>query len=95
MTVTIENYKGELFEIETYFAQEFKGLGGWNINAEVSFNGKKKTFRYYTTDSIFIDQISEMKADNASWHEIQNAYKEKTFDSLEESILEWCEETFN
>ena len=33
-----------------------------------------------------------MKADDASWDEIQNAYKEKAFDSLEESILEWCEE---
>ena len=92
MTTTIENYKGKQFEIETYFAQEFKGRGGWNINCEVSFKGEKKTFRHYTTDSMFIDQISDMKADDASWDEIQNAYKEKSFDSLEESILEWCEE---
>lgn len=91
MTTTIENYNGEEFEITTYFSQEFRGRGGWNINCEVSFKGNEKTFRHYTTDSIFIDEISDMKADNASWEEIQNAYKEKVFDSIEEDILEWCE----
>lgn len=84
--------KGEQFEIETYFAHEFQGRGGWNVICEVSFKGEKKTFRHYTTDSMFIDQISDMKADDASWDEIQNAYKEKAFDSIEENILEWCEE---
>ena len=92
MKTTIENYNGEQFEMETYFTQQFKGKGGWNINCEVTFKGEKKTFRYYTTDSMFIDQISEMKADDASWEEIQNAYKEKVLYRIEESILEWCEE---
>jgi hypothetical protein len=88
----IENYKGKQFEVETYFAQEFKGRGGWNINCEVSYMGKKKTFRHYTTDSMFIDEISDMKADDASWDEIQKAYSEKVFDDLKEIILEWCED---
>jgi hypothetical protein len=92
MITIIENYRGEQFEIETYFSQEFKGRGGWNINCEVSFKGEKKTFSYYTTDSMFIDQITDMTADGASWGEIQNAYMEKSFDSMEECILEWCEE---
>ena len=92
MKATIENYRGEKFEIDIYFSKDFKGRGGWNINCEASFNGVKKTFRHYITDSVFIDHISEMKADGASWDEIQNAYKEKAFDSIEESILEWCEE---
>lgn len=92
MKTTIENYKGEQFEIENHFSQEFKGRGGWNINCEVSFKGEKKKFRHYTTDSMFIDGISDMKADDASSEEIQNAYKEKAFYSMEESILEWCEE---
>ena len=92
MKTTIENYRGEKFEVETYFNQEFKGRGGWNINCEVYFKGEKKTFRYYTTDSMFIDQISEMKADYASWDDIQNAYIEKVFYRIEDSIFEWCEE---
>lgn len=92
MTTTIENHEGEQFEIETYFSQEFKGRGSWNINCEVSFKGQKKTFSLQTTDSIFIDKISDIKADNVfSWDEIQNDYKEKALDMLEESIIEWCE----
>jgi hypothetical protein len=89
---TIENYKGEQFKIETYFTHEFKGRGGWNINCEASFKGEKKTFRHYTNDSMFIDQISAMKAENDSWDEIQEAYKIFALDALSESILEWCEE---
>lgn len=89
---TIENHKGEKFEIETYFTQEFKGRGGWNIRCEVSFEGEEKTFNHYTTDSVFIDEISRMKENDNSWDEIQNAYKEKVFDYMEESIIEWCEE---
>lgn len=89
---TIEKYNGQRFEIDTYFSQTLRGRGGWNINCEVSFKGEKKTFRHYTTDSMFIDQISDMKADHASWDEIQKAYKEKAFDSIEPDILEWCED---
>jgi len=92
MKTTIENYRGEQFEVETYFNQEYRGRGGWNINCEVSFRGEKKTFRHYTTDSMFTDQISDMKANDASWDEIQNDYKEKVFYRIEESIIEWCEE---
>ena len=92
MNTTIKNHKGEQFEIETYFDQTFKGRGGWNINCEVSYKGNRKTFHHYTTDSMFVDEISDMKADNYSWGEIQAAYKEKAFDSMKESILEWCEE---
>lgn len=92
MKTTIENHRGEQFEVETYFNQEYRGRGGWNINCEVSFRGEKKTFHHYTTDSMFTDQISDMKANDASWDEIQNDFKEKVFYRIEESIIEWCEE---
>jgi hypothetical protein len=95
MRTLIENQKEQKFEIDIYFEQEFKGRGGWNINCEVCFMGAKKTFRRYITDSGFIDEISRMKSDNSSHEEIQNAYKEKVFDSLEESILEWCEDVLD
>lgn len=92
MKTTIENYNREQFEVELYFSQEFKGRGGWNINCEVKFKGEKKTFCHYTNDSMFIDSMSDMRADDASWDEIQNAYFEQSFDNLEESVIEWCEE---
>lgn len=92
MKATIQNYTGEQFEIEILFFQIFKGRGAWSINCEVSYKGHKKTFHTLTTDSIFVDKISDMKADGASWDEIQKACKEKFFDNLEESILEWCVE---
>jgi len=92
MNTTIENYRGEQFEVELYFTQEFKGRGGWNINCEVTFKSDKKIFRRYTTDTIFIDSISDMKSDDASYDEIQDAYYEKSFSSVEESVIDWCEE---
>lgn len=92
MKTIIENYKREQFEIGTYFTQEFKGRGGWNINCEVSFKGENKIFHHYINDSQFIDEISRMRANDASWDDIQNAYKDKSFDELKEIILEWCED---
>jgi hypothetical protein len=92
MNTTIENHKGQQFVIETYFANELKSHGQWNITCEVTFKGQKKTFRKHTTDSLFIDEIAGMRSDNASWDDIQNAYKQHAFDDLEEIILEWCED---
>ena len=66
--------------------------GGWNITCEVSFKSETKNFRNYTTDSIFIDEISNMKADDASFDEIQNAYYEHSFHKMEEEVAEWIEE---
>lgn len=91
MNTTIQHHVGEKFEIEIYFEQQFKGRGGWNINCTVSFKSEKKTFSHYTTDSMFIDKISDMKTDDASWADIQQAYKEHAFDKIEQDILEWCE----
>ena len=92
MTTTINNQKGEQFQIDVYFYQEFKGRGGWHIKCEVAFKSDKKIFSHYTTDSMFFDEISDMKANDNSWYEIQNAYKEKSFAHMEENILDWCEE---
>lgn len=89
---TIENYKGVAFDIETYYTHSFKGRGGWDINCEVSFMGHKKTFREFTTDATFIDQISDMKSNDASWDDIQEKYADQYSDQRKEEIAEWCEE---
>jgi hypothetical protein len=90
MKTKITNHKGQQFEIETYFLKNKKGYGTWNITCEVWYGGEFKSFVYHTTDSSFIDEINNMG--DATWDEIQNAYKEKAFDSLKQSILVWCEE---
>jgi len=91
MNIVLSNYQGQEFNVNLYFSHEFQGRGGWSINCEVSFKCYKKEFRHYTTDSEFIDQISDMKSDDISFKEIQNKYKEKFFDDLKEIIIEWCE----
>ena len=92
MKTLIENYNREEFEIELDFNHSFKGRGSWNIECTVTYNRAEKTFNHHMTSAPFIDEISDMKADDASFDEIQNAYEKKAFDSIEESILEWCEE---
>ncbi len=78
--------------ITTFAANEVSASWKWDNESSWMQLSTEVEGTNYTTDSMFIDQISDMKADNASWDEIQNAYKEKAFDSLEESIVEWCEE---
>jgi len=92
MKTIIKNYKGEEFEIETHFSHIFKGYGRWLIICRVSFKGHRRPFHSYTNDSMFIDKISDVRIDDASWEEIQNTYKEKFLDNLKESIIEWCED---
>jgi len=89
---TISNYKGHSFEIETYFSFWRTGYGHWTIVCDVTYKGNKKSFNNVTTDSQFIDQLSEMRADGESWNDIQKFCHEKCFYDLEESILEWVEE---
>jgi hypothetical protein len=92
MKNTIENYKGQQFEFETYFSHSFKGKGGWNVDCEVTYKNKKKTFVSFTTNSEFIDSIKELKTDNASWEAIQNVYAERFLSDMEERILEFVED---
>jgi hypothetical protein len=92
MKTTITNYKGDEIEIVLYFAHEFKGRGGWNIKCEVLYDGNRKTFSHYTTDSMFVDHISDMKEDEATYDEIQDAYYDKFYDYFHERIIIWYED---
>jgi hypothetical protein len=92
MKATLENYKREQFEVELHFGTERAGYGQWNINCEVTFMGKSKSFKEHTTDSEFVDELSQLRADNASYEAIQQLQHDKAFDSLSEAILEWCED---
>lgn len=92
MKIEIKHFKGDIFEIDAYFTQEFQGRGGWKIYCHVEFMGKKQKFSHYTTSASFIDEIDELKANDASNDTIQQAYKNHSFDKMDEIILEWCME---
>jgi hypothetical protein len=92
MNTTLENANGQEFEVELYFSKEFRSHGHWTIKCEVTFKGEKKPFKEVITDSQFIDYLSDLASNDASWEEIQTAYKERVFYSLQEIIIEWCEQ---
>lgn len=89
MKTTIENYNKEEFEIEVYFNHSFKGRGSWNIECTLWLEDKARTFKHHTTSAPFIDEINDMKADGATFVEIQNRYFEAYFYEFKESIIEW------
>jgi hypothetical protein len=89
---TTTNYEGQSFKIDLYFSHQIVGYGHWHILCEVSYEGENKTFKRLTTDSEFIDKINDLKADGATWDEIQKIYYDKSFEYFKENIIEWCEE---
>lgn len=89
MNIVLENWRLEKHDITLRFTQEFQGRGGWNINCDVVYLDNKKRFVHYTTDSQFIDIISDLRADNTSSNIIQETYYKRFFDELEERVREW------
>lgn len=89
MKTEIKNYNGEKFEIEVYFNHSFKGRGSWNIECTVVYKGEERTFKHHMTNAPFIDEINDMKANGATFVEIQNRYFEAYFDDFKETVLEW------
>jgi hypothetical protein len=91
---TITNHLAEEKQVEFYFSHEFKNHGQWNLIAEVDYKGIKKTFKFHTTDSQFIDKLSHLRSDNATWDLIQETYKNKILNdtNIVDSILYWISE---
>jgi len=95
MTTTVTTQSGREVEVALYFTKEFKGRGGWNIICEATIgkgngyvNGFTKKLSFYTTDSEFIDSLS----DDLNYDEKQDTYKDHSFYALEEQVQEWAEE---
>jgi hypothetical protein len=87
--ITLENYKGQDFNANILEVSNTKtGHGHWKVFFTIEFNGVKKDFSVLTTDSQFIDEMSELD----SYSEIEERHIEKFYDqNLEERILEWIE----
>ena len=94
MKLILANFKGEEFEVQLDFSEVFKGRGGWDICCQVTYSKEDRVFKRYITDSMFIDEISDMKGEDNSYENIQLKYKDKVFDSMEEVVIEWCEEIY-
>ena len=90
METTFNHYTGENFTIEINFYHEFQGRGGWKIFCDVVYNGRKQKFSHYTTSASFIDEINDLKADDAPYSTIQEAYHNFTMPHLSDIIGEWC-----
>jgi hypothetical protein len=83
-------------EADLYFSNPKIGYGQWNIICEVTYKNEKKEFSNHFTDSLFIDELSDMKSEGKSFEEIQQVYYDKFFNSrLEEKIVEWMFEIDN
>lgn len=91
MQKTISNHFGQSYDFDVHYSHSNCGYGQFHINCEVSYLKERKTFKYYTNDSEFIDQISDMKADGISHEDIQEKYDEKAYNILQDSIHDWCE----
>jgi hypothetical protein len=77
------------FPIWVTFETEFKGRGGWSLIAHVDYDGQKSTHTTYTTDSMFIDSLSDIE----SYDEKQLAIMERMLnDDVVMNIVMWCKE---
>jgi hypothetical protein len=96
MTQTISNFKGQEFQVELTYSHTFNGKGSYIINIDVMYEADRmiyiKQFHVFTTNVRLIDDIKELRDDNASHKDIQSRYHNAIFDTnLEEEILEWVE----
>ena len=95
MTVSLENDKGEEFDISVRYTKEFTGRGHWDIFCWAEYKGKNKKVRTYTNDSEFIDSVKDMVYDQCTFEDIQALYHQKFFEKdFEEILLEWFNPIF-
>ena len=89
MKTLLETVTGTFFEVSLHYSVVPVGYGNWNIVCEVSFNEHKKKFKCHTTDSLMIDTITEMKAEGASYEELQAYMNHQVFEEIRYEIEEW------
>lgn len=96
MTQTISNFKGQEFQVELTYSHEFNGKGSYIINIDVMYELDRMIylnhFEEFTTNSRLIDDIQDLRSDDASHDNIQSRYHNATFNTnIEERIVEWIE----
>lgn len=81
----LENFKQDVF---VHYSHKFKGRGGWIVECNVNCDNVKTVFTTYTTDSMFIDKLRDMRDDDAAHEDIQMEYHNRFFHEFEERIIE-------
>ena len=91
MFITVANKN-----VEIHFSSKVAGHGAWDVLCTVQYGGNNTVITKLTTDSSFIDTLSDMRADDASHEDVQNFFAEKFLnDRLEDDIQEWLENLEN
>lgn len=92
-TIDIDGHGQQEIEI-WHVCNKFKSYGHWRIEMHFIFNEHQKTFGYVTTDSEFVDMISDMTNDEeTTYEEIIEAYHSNFFERyFEERVAQWIEE---
>ena len=96
MNTTIKNFKGQEFQTELTYSHEFNGKGSYIINIDVFYEIDRMVyvnrFEEFTTNSMLIDDIQDLRNDDASTALIQSRYHDGVFNTgIEEQIIEWIE----
>jgi len=89
MKTIIEFQPNQTAEVELYFSVRFSNHGHWKVKCEISHEGDKTTISHTTTNSLAIDNINELRADNASHETIQQAIYDLAWNHIEERASEW------
>lgn len=92
MKTNIENYYGDLFEVQLSYSHSFAGHGHWKIECEVVYQDNFKSFFTKISDSLFIDKIYDLKQEGVSLAELEAVYFDYIHAELQESIIEWLDE---
>jgi len=96
MKVTISNFKEQEFQIELTYSHKKFGYGQWIISIDVMYEVDcfvyVNRFEEYTTNARMIDDITDLRSDDASHEDIQSRYHKSIFDSsVEEQITLWID----
>lgn len=84
------------FQIELTYSHKVNGKGSYIIMIDVMYENDRivyvNRFEEFTTDSKMIDDINDLKSDDASHEDIQSRYHQTIFDyAIQERIKEWLD----
>lgn len=90
-TIYLRNGKvasGYIYDI----SKKQSGYGHWKISFDIEVGNNRKVFTVTTTDSIAIDEISEMQSDQKTWDEIKQYKYDKWYHVIEGDVWEWADD---
>ena len=101
-TIEVIDTKKQInLDLNLSFSHVSSGHGHWKINLQVYFYAlpnfklrKGKDFKITTSDSMFVDEISDMKANDASSEDLSQRYFDHFFSNFEPEIMDWLRKVY-